>query len=186
MKTQSNMPLTDALNIRAQMPGQSSGQCAKDATFGDPAPLIRKILVPTDFSERSNAALKYAVSLANRYDAKIVLLHVAQLPASCAINAPPDVEKMMSLARRSVEGTARLIPPEIAREQLVRFGTEDTVHTIVREARKAGADLIVIATHGYSGLKRVLLGSTAEGVLRHAPCPVLAVRSLGCYENDCG
>lgn len=145
-----------------------------------PLPLPWKnILVPTDLSEPSKRALKTAAALAQKCGAKLILLHVAQMPICCSFDAPPEAGEMMDLARKSLDDIARTIPADVAVETIVRFGTREPVEQIVEEANKVSADLIVIATHGYSGIKRVLLGGTAERVIRHAPCPVLVVRFAG-------
>jgi universal stress protein A len=146
----------------------------------EPLPLHWKsILAPTDLSEPSKRAVKSAAALAQKCGAKIILLNVVQMPNCCSSDAPPNVEEMMNIARKSLDEIAQTIPPDVAVEKIVRFGTREPVKQIVEEADKVSADLIVIATHGYSGLKRVLLGGTAERVVRHAPCPVLVVRAPG-------
>ncbi len=142
-------------------------------------PAIRRILVPTDLSEHSMPALKYALSLAERFHAKIFLLNVAPMPRCCSMDAPPEADELMSLARVELDKIARTIPPEVEWEEIIRFGTGEMVPQIVQEALNISADLIVIATHGYCGLKRMLRGSLAEAVVRHAPCPVLTVHPAG-------
>lgn len=85
----------------------------------------------------------------------------------------------MGQARKSLVEIAREMPAGVLVETKVRFGTRDPVQEILDEADHLSADLIVVATHGYTGLKRALLGSTAERVVRHAPCPVLVTRRPG-------
>ena len=146
---------------------------------------IQKILVPVDFSEGSVAALRCAAGLAQRTGASLTLLHVVDsliapmedlnytYVDSKALRAAVEKranEKLSQLARKEIDPTAHASP-------LVRRGT--TWEEIIETARRGGADLIVIGSHGYSGLKRVLLGSTAEKVVRHAGCPVLVVREHG-------
>lgn len=140
--------------------------------------IIHEILVPTDLTGHSKPALKYAISLAGRYHAKIVLLNVAQFPASSSIHTPFDPDEMINAARQSLNQIARTIPSDVLCEQAIRFGTGDTALKIVEEARNSSTDLIVITTHGYRGIERVLHGSKAEAVIRHAPCPVLVVRPV--------
>jgi nucleotide-binding universal stress UspA family protein len=136
----------------------------------------RNILAPTDFSEPSRQALQTATCLAEQHGAKITLLHVVQLPVSCPIEAALDVDEIMNSSRQSLEEISREIPPGLVQEKLVRLGPQGIVQAIIDVARELSADLIVIATHGHGRLERVLLGSTAEKVVRHAPCPVLVVR----------
>lgn len=163
---------------RAPPPARKRGTSA----FSQPAAMhiqIRKILVPTDFSQASLGALRYAVDFAGRFDASICLVHVVE-PASFVNdvgNVPllgSDREianklhhKLVMLARKEVGSLTPVSP-------LVCIGKP--FHEIARVARTVDADLILIATHGRSGLKRAFLGSTAERVVRHAPCPVLVVR----------
>jgi universal stress protein A len=139
----------------------------------------KNILAPTDLSGQSKYALKTAVALARKCGAKLVLFHVVQMPNCSSFDAPPDAEEMMKQARNSLDAFASKIPPGVTVEKVVRFGTREPVELIVEEANDVSADLIVVGTHAYTGLRRVLLGSTAERVARHAPCPVLIVRRPG-------
>jgi len=147
------------------------------------APLkMRRILVPLDFSGHSRKALEAAVPLARRYGGKIFLVHVVQppvvlspLPAGGQYLAPMDNAMAINAAKTHLdELAAKLAPRELLERTLVRQGSP--YHEITSAARTLKIDLIVIATHGHSGLKRVFIGSTAERVVRHAHCPVLAVR----------
>lgn len=146
------------------------------------APLlhIKSILVPTDFSPESEKALAYAVPLARAFGARLILLHVVEPIAT------PDFAKSFPLAmendRRMADGKRHLervardigIEPKLLGRIVVRYGR--SFNEIADAARLLKADLIVISTHGYTGLKHALLGSTTERVVRHAPCPVLVVR----------
>lgn len=171
MKTEIE-PATDA------KPGKE--RCSAEKTVNGPATLAwNTILAPTDLSKPSKCAVKTAVALAQKCGAKLILFHVVQCPNCSSFDSPPDAEKMMEEARQTLDDIARTIPTGVTVEKHVRFGTREPVNEIVEEANNVSADLIVIATHGYSGLKRVLLGSTAERVVRHAPCPVLVVRRPG-------
>lgn len=158
-------------------------------TFRTPSPSEKSpldwknILAPTDFSGTSIHAVRIAIRLAGQCGAKITLLHVVHLPASYPTEAPLDVDKIMNASREPLDEISRGIPSELLHETLLRFGAEGTVQKINEVARGISADLIVIATHGCGPLKRVLLGSTAEKVVRHAPCPVLVVREK---ENSSG
>jgi nucleotide-binding universal stress UspA family protein len=141
---------------------------------------IERILVPIDFSASAEKALRYAVSFARQFEAKITLLHVRPVPYYTGelggyatvfpVNEPP-AEKVQARLDADVK---RLVPPEMRARTLLRIGA--AYDEICKAARDAKADLIIIATHGHTGLKHVLLGSTAERVVRHAPCPVLVVR----------
>ena len=142
---------------------------------------LRHILVPLDFSGLSRQALDCAVPLARKYGAKISLVHVAQSPFVMSsfpeggIVLPVNTDKLVSVAKTHLaELAAQLLPDELRGRTIVREGNAAT--EVVAAAKALKADLIVLSTHGRSGLKRVLLGSTAERILRHAHCPVLTVR----------
>jgi universal stress protein A len=147
-----------------------------------PAPRIglRSILVPTDFSTPSTKAVIYALALADAFDAKVTLLNVIEpLAATPDFAVNPLIIDSREVMERAKEGLNHLVARKhIKRERIeslrVRHGTP--FHEISQAAVELKSDLIVIATHGYTGLKHVLLGSTAERVIRHAPCPVLVVR----------
>jgi universal stress protein A len=142
---------------------------------------IRKILVPTDFSAHSREAQAWAVELARHYDASLTLAHVYQ-PISYALpegyvlpsaNLLADLEvnlgKALDDAKRQLETNPGLRVDTVL-VQGVPFAE------IVRLAREGSFDLIVLSTHGRTGLRHALLGSVAEKVVRKAPCPVLTVR----------
>jgi len=141
---------------------------------------IKSILVPLDFSPPSARALGYAVALAKLFKAKLTLLHVVEPVAmpDFAASFPLVMEddKLMAAAKAELETAVKLarIPRGIVEKVLVRFGR--SFHEIAAAARSRKVDLIIISTHGYTGLKHALMGSTAERVARHAPCPVLVVR----------
>lgn len=144
-----------------------------------PALKLKKILVPTDFSEASLSALQYAVALAAQFGASICLLHVVE-PTSF-VNDVYNVPISLSedeVAARAKQNLASLAEREIgaAIPVIHRVRVGKAFQEIAAAARILHADMIVIATHGRTGLKRVLLGSTAEWVARYAPCPVLVVR----------
>lgn len=138
---------------------------------------VETILVPTDFSPASWKALVYAVPLAQRFKAQLHLVHVNELADQQPLLAQTfNLEKYFGHTLRDrlqLLGADCALPIPPARCH-VRNGK--AYDQILREARRERADLIVIATHGYSGLKHFMLGSTAERIVRHAPCPVLAVR----------
>jgi nucleotide-binding universal stress UspA family protein len=145
---------------------------------------IRSILAPTDFSRHAEAALVYAFAMAERFGSELHLLHV--LPEVVAPIAPEPMllptlppEYYTEAESTARESLAQLVRPEWGKpprlETVVRWG--DTVSAIVSYANERAIDLIVIATHGRSGLGHVLLGSVAERIVREAPCPVLTVRN---------
>ncbi len=142
---------------------------------------VRRILAPIDFSENAASVLDWAAHLAKEHGSRILLLHVYHLPVEFqqleGAYLPPDFwstvknEAEQQLGRFAEDLRGRGL--EI--EALVREGYPATV--IVEEAESLEADLVVIGTHGLSGLKHMLLGSIAERVVQKAPCPVLTVKS---------
>jgi universal stress protein A len=140
---------------------------------------LKVIVVPIDFSAESKKALRYACRLAEQFGSVLRLIHVVE-PAPF-LNDLPNVIISRSDAEIAKESLVRL--QTLARDEIselisispqVRVGKP--YHEIVTAAKVGGADLIVISTHGYTGLKHAFLGSTAERVVRHAECPVLVVR----------
>jgi nucleotide-binding universal stress UspA family protein len=148
----------------------------REATAGMNLP--KTILVATDFSECAEQALDYAVALAGVLDAKIHLLNVIVIPAM----GIPEVG--IAVSSTLIESTARTQQAELDKraaghaaagiETLLRTG--DARDVILDAAREIGADLIVMGTHGRRGVRRALIGSIAESVVRTAPCPVLTIR----------
>ena len=143
---------------------------------------LRKILVPTDYSPHAQRALEWAGSLAATYQAEIVLLHV--VPPASAMWAP-DVEAERriekELAQLGTRTEERLKAEASTLRQQVREVLPLVIHgqpfmEICEVAKGHAVDLIVMGTHGRTGIDHVLLGSVAERVVRHAPCPVLTVR----------
>lgn len=140
---------------------------------------IQSILVPVDFSEQSRGAVETAAELAGRWNASIELLHVLEIPPLPAFYGPvPDVgsaQRLLELSTDELEGLGRsLVPEGVDWKTTTLEGA--AASEIVRHAGEAGSDLIVIPSHGRSGLDRLLLGSTTERVLRTADCPVLTLR----------
>ncbi|MBN9119415.1 MAG: universal stress protein, partial [Planctomycetes bacterium] len=136
---------------------------------------IRRILHPTDFSESCRPAFELACSLARDYSASLVLAHVVPpthvfAPDGIAVPFPAE-EPYEARAR-----LARIHPTDRSVEVEHRLLEGDPAEMILRLARDASADIIVMGTHGSSGLTRLLVGSVAESVMRKAPCPVLTVR----------
>ena len=153
--------------------------------YGSLVPTFSKILAPTDFSDDSKLALTYAVELAQKFSAEIVVVHVDQPLAPVMVselNPGLDVgtmnriaEEQRMLALRELEQTtARLREQNIKVRGLMRVGAPFL--EILNAAVSENADLIVMGTHGRSGLAHVLMGSVAERVVRKSPCPVLTIR----------
>ena len=141
---------------------------------------IRSILVPVDFSPESEKALAYALPFARQFGAKLTVLHVVEPTATpdflTSFPLVIDNDKLMADCKKHLERVVKdlAIEPKFMETTLVRYGR--AFHEITQAARSLKTDLIIISTHGYSGLKHTLLGSTAERVVQHAPCPVLVVR----------
>jgi universal stress protein A len=143
---------------------------------------LKRILVPTDFSDHSKNAMNYACSLAEKFGADLHVLHVLQdlvamVPEPGLAFPPPgdymqELEESATKALTELPGDARSGVGNIVRS--VRQGPPFL--EIIRYAKEHDIDLIVLGTHGRSGLAHMLLGSVAERVVRKAPCPVLTVR----------
>ena len=140
---------------------------------------IGKILVPVDFSEHSQKALHYALAFASQFGAEVTLVHIVEQmvypgdwmypPLAVTDFATEKREQMIGRLRALDAGSG------VKTHHLVRLGR--AWQEVVEIAREQKTDLIILATHGYTGIKHVLLGSVAEKILRHAPCPVLSVRA---------
>jgi nucleotide-binding universal stress UspA family protein len=147
---------------------------------------LKRILAPTDFSEHSNHALRSAAEMARQFEAKLLLLHVMSNEALESISKahvpPHPVDRVYEdLTQEIHEQYLRHVPPEIRKaietEILVLPGVPFL--EIIRVARLKGVDLIVMATHGRTGLSHALMGSVTEKVVRKASCPVLSIRPMG-------
>jgi nucleotide-binding universal stress UspA family protein len=149
---------------------------------------FNRILVATDFSAHAEKATESAVSLAKTFGASIDLVHAIAIPwpviTPYEVSLPGVyVEETRRAARDSLEQRAEKIQAEGIE---VRTHLEDAppAEAIVASAKALASDLIVIGTHGHSGLKHVLLGSVAERTLRTAPCPVLTIKADGADAAD--
>jgi nucleotide-binding universal stress UspA family protein len=142
---------------------------------------IQRILVPLDFSEHAAAILEWAVHLAEQHRSKMILMHAYHLPVEFqqmeGAYLPAEFwTQVKSEAQKTLEGHAAKIRSKgIGVEVVVAEGYAATA--IEEEAVRSQADLIVIGTHGHTGLKHLLLGSVAERVVQKAPCPVLTVKT---------
>lgn len=164
-------------------PTKTASAPAERRTKATPAQ-IQRILVPVDFSDCSVFALRYAASLAKQVGASLTLLHVLD-----SLIAPPEMEfvhlnlnefkaELEKHAKEKLAAFARdEVDPVIPTTPVLRHGPP--WEQIKETARERKADLIIIGTHGYTGLKHMVLGSTAEKVVRLAGCPVLVVRKYG-------
>jgi len=139
------------------------------------------IIVTTDLSDYSLRALPYAVGLAERFDAelKVVSVNEPALPVSDVACVSPmiaagDDERVAEIRTAIDRVIQEQVPPGVRCEAKVLFG--NPVEAIVDYARETNADLIVSCTHGRGGLSHVLMGSTAEALVRHSPCPVLTLK----------
>ncbi len=143
---------------------------------------IVRVLVPIDFSAHSERALRYAAMLASRFGASLELLHVVEDPVMYGAWGPevfvPNMAELMQAVTSDAEKRLVEMKSRIAREGL-RVDTSVIVgrapHRITEYAGSNGVDLIVMGTHGRTGLSHVVMGSVAEGVVRHAHCPVLTM-----------
>ncbi|MDX1961587.1 MAG: universal stress protein [Pirellulales bacterium] len=136
---------------------------------------VKTVLFPTDFSTASDAALPHASILAQGSNARMVILHVEEPPVAYAAGqfyygvSEPDkqvLEKMLQA----------VVPADSAIAHEHRLVVGDPSEEVIRVAKEEHADMIVMGTHGRSGVARLLMGSVAEYVLRHAPCPVMVIR----------
>lgn len=142
---------------------------------------FKRIMVPLDFSAPANLAVQYAIDFARRYEASLDLVHVYQpithaLPDGYVLVTPEQLEEILAQFEKQLAA---------AKEQAKKGGVARVetvllhgypIHEILRHAEDSQTDLIVMGTQGRSGIKRLVLGSVAENVLRSAPCPVLVVR----------
>ena len=147
-------------------------------------PLIRKIILATDFSEASQNAVRYAVWMAKSLHAELKLLHVFE-PSGWVVPSPyyftpgfeqwvdASLEKTRQKGKESLEGLAESLDMQVE----TIFAEGSTGKEIVRIATEHRVDLLILGTHGYTGWNHLTIGSIAEFVVRHASCPVLTVKS---------
>ena len=143
---------------------------------------LKKILYPTDFSESSLEALKYAVSFARYNKAKLILMHVVNEKIFSEGLNLPRLSAPEALGQEMADEAARQLKMLIPTSERAGLDVEMVIlHgmpflEIIRYAKANDVDLIVIGTHGRSGMEHIIFGSTAEKVVRKAPCPVLSVK----------
>ncbi|MEJ7592288.1 MAG: universal stress protein [Planctomycetaceae bacterium] len=145
---------------------------------------IQRILLPTDFSHYSAAATKYACELATRFNSELHVLHTLEHHLSSTptfgfgLDLPTFVNESKAAAEKKLAGL--IGSGWSAGRTVIQSVSEGSPKVeIVRYAREANIDLIILSTHGRTGLSHVMLGSVAESVVRTAPCPVLTVRPEG-------
>ncbi|GBD26688.1 TRAP-T-associated universal stress protein TeaD [bacterium HR30] len=147
---------------------------------------FQHILVTTDFSEAGDRAIPHAFRMAADHHAEVILCHVIEpliVPNPLYAQYYPGELLSPDVLARAQEDARAALEERVPREEplaQVRYrcviGQGTPVEEIIRIAQEEGVDLIVIATHGHTGLKHLLMGSVAERVIRHARCPVLVVR----------
>lgn len=143
--------------------------------------MISKILVPIDFSDYSKNALRYAVDFSKKFSAKLFLIYVVEpaiYPADFSMGQVAIPAMNLDMQDRAKEELDKLSQKEIGEEVVVEtiIKNGNPFVEISETASEIDADLIIIATHGHTGVEHLLFGSTAEKVVRKAPCPVLSLR----------
>lgn len=138
-----------------------------------PAFRLKKILVPVDFSDCSKKALQYAIPFARQFGADLKLLHVVEPYPAVPEMSPYDFDNIAD-GKAQLEALRQALGDAVPASTSLRAGMPHM--EIAEAAREFGIDLIILSTHGRKGLSRMVLGSTAEKVVRRAPCPVLIVR----------
>jgi nucleotide-binding universal stress UspA family protein len=143
--------------------------------------LIKKILVPIDFSDYSKKALQYTVTFAKQFNAELCLIYVIEpviYPADLSMGQVVIPQTEIDLSTKSRQELESLAKTEIGSllkyEIIIKNGKP--FMEIIETASEIDADLIIISTHGHTGVEHLLFGSTAEKVVRKAPCPVLTIR----------
>jgi len=152
---------------------------------------IRSILLPTDFSDCGNYALSYAASLARTFKASIICLNVIEpIVPTVGYSGMTEPLPIADIAEQLEDSAERELPKLAECEECAGLDIEEMVAhgeaaaEIVRVAKERSVDLIVISSHGRTGLGRILFGSTAEAVVRHASCPVLVVKPPAVEETQ--
>src|SRR3982751_2411838 len=141
---------------------------------------IQNILVPVDFSPASENAWNYAFRFAKKFGARLTLLHVLSPEPLLAVSGISVASSGSAIAKRSAAKSLRTLAAHTANGSAAKVECATPIgipsHEIVEYAKEHGADLIIMATHGYTGWKHFCIGSTAERVVRAAPCAVMVVR----------
>lgn len=156
----------------------------REAETPTPAKTKEKILVPVDFSEHSKNALANAKEIAKSYEAKIHLLHIIEetIHPAYSLSGKSSIFDIMPNIREDCERRLKKMITEILGDEIkteIAIVSGQAANEIINFSEKNSMDLIVIATHGLTGLEHLLLGSTTEKVVRMASCPVFTVKSFG-------
>lgn len=143
---------------------------------------LKTVLVPTDFSDTSEVALRYAKALAGAFDASLHVLHVVQEPFAQPWAVEAYGFSLAALQEQWMREATSRVETTLSPEERTRYRAESTtvlghpVMEILRYATAHNIDLIVLGTHGRGPLGHMVMGSVAERIVRKAPCPVLTVR----------
>jgi len=144
---------------------------------------VKSILLPTDFSECGNYALSYATSMARAFSASIIFVHVIEpIVPSVGYSGMTEPLPIADISDQLEDSAERELPKFAECKECAGLQVEEVIvhgeaaSEIVRVAKERAVDLIVVSSHGRTGLGRILFGSTAEAIVRHAPCPVLVVK----------
>ena len=145
---------------------------------------VSRILVPVDFSLGSKAAVEYAVALAKALQATVTLVHVHELPALMNSIVPGadnvvDAENDRAFSQKWLEELRAEVQQHSNVEMRVMVEHGSAAEEIVSISQSGGFDMIVMGTHGRTGIRRVLMGSVAEAVVRRALCPVVTIHLPG-------
>jgi len=174
-------PRKRPVHARPPRAPRAKAPARKPVVVKEPSLGLRSILVPIDFSVHSKNALKYAIPLAEQFGASLHLVFVVEptvYPADLGFGQVvlPGIEE--ELREKGAEELQALIDREIGSRvhatSIVRTGSPH--QEILSEAEEKNVDMIVVATHGHSGVEHMLFGSTADRIVRHAKCPVLTIR----------
>ena len=145
---------------------------------------VKKILCPLDFSEHSMEALENAIELAQNLSSKLILVHVISPIPVVPTPSHPSEFNLASYREMLEESSGKTmdtiiednIPHDLEYEKIIKSG--DPAQEIDKVAEEKDVDLMVISTHGRSGLQHLLFGSVAEKIIRHSACPVLTIKSM--------
>lgn len=147
---------------------------------------MKKILVPTDFTENASNALNLAVEVAQENNSKLYLLHVVEYPIGATIDPigvsivqPTDTELIDELTRNAKE-KLKVIEEDLLKEEVEVTSSVDLGNaylSVVDKIKEEDIDIVIMGTHGASGVKEFIIGSNAEKVVRHATCPVLTIKN---------
>lgn len=153
---------------------------------------IRRIMCPTDFSDYSYQALEAADELAQHFSAELVIVHVVSpIPVVAPVPGMAPTAFNVAKYQKELEMSSLKTMKEVVEERVSRapkvrtmVGHGQAADEIVKMAEEEEAELIMISTHGMSGLERILFGSVAEKVVRNAKCPVLTIRAARTGEKE--